>query len=391
MKIIRLRGLCVACAAWALLVTQTTGQAPDKPQPEKSQVDTAQPDKPQPETTPDEKPKKETPPLVYVRMSTTLGDFVLELNHEKAPKTVDNFLAYADEGFYDGTMFHRIIKDFMIQGGGMTADYVKKETKDPVVNEATNGLKNVYGTIAMARVQNPHSATSQFFINIKPTGNAFLDNRDTGRNWGYCVFGKVLDGLDTIEAITNTPVHKDPRADGRGAAAAADTPVLINKVVRVDPAELKAVIKAAKDKIAKEKDAKVEANKENFEKAKAFVAGRGVDTSGGKFTDSGLWILHVKEGTGASPVHSDSVNAHYSGWLTDGTEFDSSVSRGAPSKFRVSGVIKGWTEALVTMKPGGKTYLIIPPDLAYGKGGHGASIPGDATLIFEIDLIEITE
>lgn len=324
---------------------------------------------------------------VYVKIATTLGDFILELDHEKAPKTVDNFLAYVDDGFYSGTLFHRIIKNFMIQGGGMTPDYTEKDTNSPIVNEADNGLKNVFGTVAMARLNNPHSATSQFFINV--ADNGFLNYRNKATAPGYCVFGSVIDGLDTIEAIRNTPVHKDSRAD-KTQLAAADTPVILNKATRVDPAEIKDIVKALRAKEAEAAQAKEAARMKNIEPAKSFIADRDVDTSGGTFTDSGLWILHVKNGTGDTPVLTDKVSVHYTGWLTSGIQFDSSVNRGKPSQFGLSGVIKGWTEGLGMMKVGGKSYLIIPPELAYGKQAK-RSIPSDSTLIFEIDLLEIVK
>ena len=135
-----------------------------------------------------------------VRFETSLGSFTVELNEEKAPETCRNFLAYVKEGFYDGTVFHRVIKDFMIQGGGLTKDFTEKETHDPIKNEASNGLKNKKFTIAMARTGDPHSATSQFFINT--VDNAYLDFRsETSDGWGYCVFGKVTDGTDTVLKI----------------------------------------------------------------------------------------------------------------------------------------------------------------------------------------------
>lgn len=137
---------------------------------------------------------------VRILMETSQGNIILELDKEKAPKTVENFLSYVDEDFYSGTIFHRVIKDFMIQGGGFTPDMKRKKVHAPVENEAKNGLKNKRGTIAMARTGKPHSATAQFFINHKD--NAFLDYpaRD---NWGYCVFGKVVEGMDVVDAIAN--------------------------------------------------------------------------------------------------------------------------------------------------------------------------------------------
>jgi cyclophilin family peptidyl-prolyl cis-trans isomerase len=135
-----------------------------------------------------------------VLMKTSKGDITLELDGDRAPRTVENFLAYVDNGFYSGTIFHRVIKDFMIQGGGFTADMTRKDTRGPIPNEADNGLKNLRGTVAMARTSDPNSATAQFFINHKD--NAFLDHRskDT-RGWGYAVFGKVVDGMDVVDAI----------------------------------------------------------------------------------------------------------------------------------------------------------------------------------------------
>lgn len=135
-----------------------------------------------------------------VLLETTAGDILLELYPDKAPKTVENFLKYVDEGFYDNTIFHRVINGFMIQGGGMDARMREKETHEPVQNEADNGLKNERGTIAMARTMDPHSASAQFFINH--VDNDFLDHREpTPDGWGYAVFGKVIDGMDVVDKI----------------------------------------------------------------------------------------------------------------------------------------------------------------------------------------------
>ncbi len=135
-----------------------------------------------------------------VRMQTNKGSIVLELDGEKAPKTVENFIQYAKDGFYDGTIFHRVIPGFMIQGGGFEPGMTQKATRAPVENEANNGLKNDLGTIAMARTNDPHSATAQFFINAKDNG--FLNHSaPTPQGWGYCVFGKVTEGLDVVKAI----------------------------------------------------------------------------------------------------------------------------------------------------------------------------------------------
>ncbi|MDL2329717.1 peptidyl-prolyl cis-trans isomerase [Desulfosarcina sp. OttesenSCG-928-A07] len=145
---------------------------------------------------------KKTSP--QVRISTSMGDIVVELDPAAAPKTVDNFLAYVNSGFYKDTLFHRVIPDFMIQGGGFDTSMKQKSTQPPVINEADNGLSNRTGTIAMARTSDPHSATAQFFINVKD--NDFLNY--TGKNskgWGYCVFGKVVSGMDVVRKIEQVP------------------------------------------------------------------------------------------------------------------------------------------------------------------------------------------
>ncbi len=135
-----------------------------------------------------------------VKIQTNLGVITLELDEGKAPETVANFLQYAREGFYDGTIFHRVINGFMIQGGGMESGLIQKATREPIRNEADNGLSNLNGTIAMARTMDPHSATAQFFINV--ADNGFLDHTaKDSQGWGYCVFGRVTDGMDVVNKI----------------------------------------------------------------------------------------------------------------------------------------------------------------------------------------------
>ena len=136
---------------------------------------------------------------MMVKLETTKGDIVIEVNETAAPVTAANFLQYVQEGFYDGTIFHRVIPNFMIQGGGFTPDMKQKDTRPPIVNEAKNGLKNKRGTLAMARTNNPNSANAQFFINH--VDNANLDY--SARNPGYAVFGQVIEGMDVVDAIAN--------------------------------------------------------------------------------------------------------------------------------------------------------------------------------------------
>lgn len=161
---------------------------------------------------------------VTVTMETTEGLITLELDSNKAPATVANFVEYAKAGHYDGTIFHRVIPGFMIQGGGFDSDMMQKKTSAPIKNEASNGLKNAIGTIAMARTSDPHSATSQFFINVKD--NTFLDHTGpTAQRWGYCVFGKVTDGMDVVQTI-----EKVETGSSHGHQDVPVSPVVIKKV-----------------------------------------------------------------------------------------------------------------------------------------------------------------
>jgi cyclophilin family peptidyl-prolyl cis-trans isomerase len=142
-----------------------------------------------------------------VRFETSHGPFTIELFQEDAPLSVANFLRYVDDGFFDGTIFHRIVPGFVIQGGGLTADFEQKETRPPVKNEATNGIRNERGTLSMARTDDIHSATSQFFVNL--SDNEFLDHR--AGNYGYAVFGRVKDGMDVIDRIAKVTTGRRKR------------------------------------------------------------------------------------------------------------------------------------------------------------------------------------
>ena len=160
-----------------------------------------------------------------VLLETSKGLIVLELDPKAAPKTVENFLGYVRDGFYDGTIFHRVIRGFMIQGGGFTEDMQQKSTHAPIDNEASNGLQNKRSTVAMARTMDPHSATAQFFINT--VDNSFLDHKGkTSNGWGYCVFGKVVEGMNVVDAIES--VSTTSKAGQRDVPAA---PVIIERAI----------------------------------------------------------------------------------------------------------------------------------------------------------------
>ena len=146
-----------------------------------------------------------------IKIYTTQGEIELKLFDDKAPETTKNFILYAEAGKYNGTIFHRVIKDFMIQGGGHLPDLSEISTESPVVNESNNGLSNKKGTIAMARTSDPHSATSQFFINLKD--NDFLDKKNAPDNYGYCVFGEVTNGIDIVEKIGESQTGRNGMYD----------------------------------------------------------------------------------------------------------------------------------------------------------------------------------
>jgi len=171
-------------------------------------------------------PIEKAKPMII--METSLGEITVELWPDRAPITVENFLAYVDEGFYDGTIFHRVIADFMIQGGGFTPQLQRKDTHDPIQNEASAELKNERGTLAMARTGEIHSATSQFFINV--VDNDFLDHRDeTPRGFGYAVFAKVVDGMEVVDRLRGVSTRT---VGGMGDVPAE--PVVIERIRRAD-------------------------------------------------------------------------------------------------------------------------------------------------------------
>lgn len=321
----------------------------------------------------------------HVKMTTSLGAFVLELNGEKAPISTLNFIQYVEDGYYNGTIFHRVIPTFMIQGGGMgpSLDIKREGLRGGIKNEWRNGLKNKRGTIAMARTSAPDSATSQFFINV--VDNASLDMPQRGA--AYAVFGKVVDGMDVVDRIRYTPVEKNPKYPG--GEVVPKEPVVITSVEVVggwDRAAIEAKVVEAEATARKVQQSKMVQERKKL----GDVIAEAEKLTGHKITvtDSGLMYAHYKIGTGDSPKPTDRVKVHYTGWLTDGTKFDSSVDRGQPATFPLNGVIKGWTEGLGLMKAGGKTRFIIPPDLAYGKRGR-PSIPGDSVLVFDVELLEI--
>jgi peptidyl-prolyl cis-trans isomerase A (cyclophilin A) len=315
-----------------------------------------------------------------VTMKTTLGDIVLELDAEKAPISTHNFLKYAASKYYDGTIFHRVIPTFMIQGGGFDQNLDKKTTgmMPPIKNEWQNGLKNLRGTIAMARTSDPDSATSQFFINV--VDNASLDIARGGA--AYAVFGKVIEGMESVDKIRDTETKTDPKYPGGKVVPA--TPVVIESV-RLKGEYSMAALESAVEQ-AKQKEAQKVSDALSGESA--FFA-ENAKKENVKQTASGLQYIIERPGTDAKPGPTDQVEVHYSGKLLDGTEFDSSYKRNEPIVFGLNQVIPGWTEGLQLIGKGGKVKLFIPSKLGYGERGAGGVIPPNATLVFDVELLDI--
>jgi cyclophilin family peptidyl-prolyl cis-trans isomerase len=209
-----------------------------------------------PNATTTEKPTDQAK-LQYVKFETTEGPFVLELNFEKAPVSVENFVKYVEKGFYDGTIFHRVMSDFMIQGGGMDEKGNPKKTDRPIVNEHNNGLKNKRGTISMARTNDPNSGTSQFFINVADNDGTAKYNLDAGP--GYAVFGKVVHGMDTIDKIRNGETTVSPR----GEKSVPVKPVVVTKATKLTQDEADKLINPPKDAKPKADAPKPEPKPEN--------------------------------------------------------------------------------------------------------------------------------
>lgn len=318
-----------------------------------------------------------------LRMKTTLGEITLELDAEKAPISTLNFIQYAQNKFYDGTVFHRVMPNFMIQGGGFTEtiDLKTEGLRPPIKNEWKNGLKNVRGTISMARTAEPDSATAQFFINV--VDNSFLDqpNPRTG-GAGYAVFGKVVQGMDIVDRIRNVETREHPKYPGGKVVPVED--IVIESVRIVGEYDLQTLQKKVSDseKAAASKTAAEAA------KQKAFLT-ENAKKEDVKTTDSGLQYRILQQGEGPKPKATDKVQVHYRGQLIDGTEFDSSYSRNAPATFSLNQVIPGFGEGLQLIAAGGKAELFIPAELAYKDRSVGNVIPPNSTLVFEVELLQI--
>ncbi len=336
---------------------------------------------------------QEKDPKLYprVRIETTVGSFVLELNGEKAPTTVVNFIQYAEEGFYNGTIFHRVIPESVIQGGGYLPNLDRKVEglRLGIPTEWANGLRNLQWTISMSRRSGlPNSATSQFQINMDD--NPLFDS--PGHDGvGYTVFGKVVDGFEAIAKIRDTKTTTSSKYGGTASTVPA-VPIVIKsaKVIGAhDRAGLGSIAEKARSKL-REEQAQAQA-------VRALILGDAItrieQETGSKLvtTDSGLMYVDLRVGDGPFPKPTDTISAQYTGWLIDGTQFQTSRHRDTPPEFRLVDAVPAWIEVIRTMKVGGKRKLIAPPELGYGPIGRPGVIPPSADLIFEIELLGIVK
>lgn len=328
-----------------------------------------------------------------VRIETTLGEFVLELDAERAPLTVMNFVQYVEDRFYDSTIFHRVLPGGLIQGGAYTADLEKKNQglRPGIAGESFNGLKNIRGTVALYRIPDrPQSGTAQFFVNVGANTGLDQKRRDGA---AYTVFGRVAKGMDTVDKIAQTPVGTHPKyAVGLTAVVPTD-PVVIRSARLLSPFSVEkaqGVVAASKlraeqevEEARKAAEAVLRAKVEELE-SKAREAGTKLVT-----TKSGLMYVDLVEGRGAPPIPEETVSLHYRGTLLDGTEFENTYNMDNPVSKRVSKFIPGVQEGLTTMFEGGKRILLVPPELGFQDTGVPGRIPRNATLVFEIELLSI--
>lgn len=344
-------------------------------------------DKEKPVTKPDEKKAEAKPAGEHPRVEMEIagadgaswGSIILELDEQKAPITVWNFVQYVEAGHYNGTIFHRVIPTFMIQGGGMTSLTAEKKQglRPGIWNEARNGLSNLRGTVAMARTGDPHSATAQFFINVADNKRLDYPAHD---GWGYCVFGKVVEGMDVVDKIK--AVETGPSASGEKSQPAAPPVIKGAKMLGgYDKARLESAARQKDEEVRMPPEKQLEAYIAKVEKETGKKASK---------SPSGLYSIILTDGNGPQPKKTDEVQVHYTGWLLDGKKFDSSVDRGQPFEFNLSGgVIQGWLEGVAEMKVGEKRRLIIPPALGYGARGSPPVIPGNSYLVFDVELLAI--
>jgi peptidyl-prolyl cis-trans isomerase A (cyclophilin A) len=333
------------------------------------------------------------PPLTLkpkVRVDTSLGDFVIELDAEKAPVTVLNFLQYVESGFYKNTIFHRVIKDYLIQAGGYgpKMDLKTKGVRDPILLESDNNLSNVRGAVAMSRKLGPNSATTEFFINL--TSNAEKLDRPQPDGHGYAVFAQVVEGMSVVDQIARVPVGPHEKYAAGRLPFVPNEPVVIESmrlVRRFDRAKAKALA----DKRQAEFDRKQEEARRTTEEWMAIRTQQIKKEANTELSKSrsGLLFVDRRLGSGQVPTINDEVVFLHRASLLNGTEFETTYGEEPPPVYEVGRLIPGLQETVTTMHVGGLRTVIIPPELAYGEVGAPGLIPPNATLVYEIELLEI--
>jgi cyclophilin family peptidyl-prolyl cis-trans isomerase len=323
------------------------------------------------------KPASGDPLHPLARIETSVGNIVIELNAAKAPATVLNFIHYAQNKYYDGTIFHRVLKESMIQGGGYDANMNEKSLalKPAATDTWMSELKNQRGAIALVR-PDPSSGknAAQFFISL-----INQPDLDSGRNRGsHAVFGRVVEGMDTAERICNTPVGPHPNYAAGKSAVVPTEPVVIKTIRLIAPFDPGPVMELA-EKMGKGSENRIDAVIAELEEA----AGSKMTT-----TENGVRYVDFGPGHGHKPGLEDYIVFQYRGTLLDGAEFENTYKT-KPAARQVKTLIPGLQEVLVTMQEGGRRTAIVPPQLAYGEAGIPGRIPPDSTLVFELELLEI--
>ncbi|UCE59667.1 MAG: peptidylprolyl isomerase [Phycisphaerales bacterium] len=327
--------------------------------------------------------------LPLVKVETTLGDFVLELNGEKAPTSVMNFIWYAEDGYYNGTIFHRVIPDKYIQAGGYLPNLDKKikGLRPGIPNEWNNGLTHEKWNIAYSRkLKFPNSATSQFLIHVEDNYDMALPRPDGA---GYAVFGKVVDGFDAVKRIRDAKTTTDGKYGGTASTVPAE-PIVIKSVKVLLDFDRKTLEAIAHKRIAELQDERERVKTETIKELQPVIAELEAEANQKLIvTESGLMYVDVLRGGGPSPGIKDTVTAHFVTRLLDGTEIANSYVKDQPSVFRLLDTVPGWREGMLTMRVGGKRKMIVPADLAYGPVGLKGVVPQNATMVYEVKLISI--
>jgi len=331
---------------------------------------------------------------VLVTVNTSVGSFVLELNPDAAPYSVKNFIDYAKSGFYKGTIFHRVVKNYLIQGGALLAS-MKVKTKgvrDPIPLESDNGLANMRGTIAMFHAALPDSATTQFFINV--SDNAGRLDRLQGVTVGYAVFGKVVQGMDVVDRIAQAKVAAHPAYGAGKLPVVPVEPIVIRSIRLNDPTDVYRVERLVEAK-EKERQRQLALARKTSDEWLAEYVERTERALGMKFieTDDHWKYMDVNIGRGPAPLPRGSVLIQYRGTLVTGREFENNIGLENPPWYEMDNLIPGLRMALTDMQVGGKRIVIIPPNLAFGEEGipRGVppKIPPNATLIYELELLDV--